>query len=49
MWIEAINKDYYATYPGITPERVRKYIPKSEYMEIGHMKHLQQGIIITKK
>ena len=29
-WIEAINKIYYYTCPGITPERVIKYLPKSE-------------------
>ena len=49
MWIEAIHKDYYDTCPGITTARVRKYIPKSEYINIGHMRHLQQDIIITKK
>ena len=36
-WIKAIEHGYYASWPGITTELVRKYLPKSIHTAKGHL------------
>ena len=48
-WIKAINRGYYATWPGLTASRVRKYLPQSEETALGHLKQTRQGLRSTSK
>ena len=36
-WIEAINQNLFATFPGLTVDLVNKYLPRSENTVKGHM------------
>jgi len=47
-WIKAINAGNYTTWPGLTSEAVRKYFPKSDETQKGHMKRQRQGVRSTK-
>ena len=48
-WIQAIDRGYFTTWPGLSASRVRKYLPKSEETAKGHMKLVRQGIRSTSK
>lgn len=47
-WIAAIQKGFFATWPGLTADLVRKYLPKSEYTTKVHMKQRFKNIRSTK-
>ena len=49
MWIAAIAKGWYITWPGLTIERVYKYLEPSEHTTMGHMKKIQMKIRPTSK
>ena len=46
-WIEAINRNAYASWPGLTATAVRKYFPESDETMKGHSKGQRQGIRST--
>ena len=48
-WLQAINKGYYITWPGLTPSRVRRYLPKSEETALGHLRLVRQHTRGTSK
>ena len=48
-WIEAINRNYYSGWPGLTAARDRKYLGKVQYYTYGHQRRTKQGIRSTKK
>ena len=43
-WIARIKMGFYATWPGLTAERVEKYLQKSECTTMGHQKLIRQNI-----
>ena len=43
-WIARIDMGFYATWPGLTSARVRKYLQKSEVTTMGHQKLIRQNI-----
>ena len=49
MWIAAIEKGLYITWPGLTVNRVNKYLDPSEHTTISHMKKIQMKIRPTSK
>lgn len=48
-WIKAIENGQFATWPGLTPKLIRKYLPSSEYTAKGHLKQERHGLQSTKK
>ena len=42
-WIQAIWAGYFLTWPGLSPARVRQYLPKSDETVLGHMKLIRQS------
>jgi hypothetical protein len=46
-WLEAIQNGHFATWPSVTVESVRKYLPKSDAMLKGHMNQIQHNISST--
>jgi cell wall assembly regulator SMI1 len=46
-WIKAIHNGHFATWPSITVENVRKYLPKSDATAKGHMNQIRQHIRST--
>ena len=47
-WNKAIDAGYFSTWPGLTSEMVRKYLPKLLATEKGHLKQDRQNILSTK-
>jgi hypothetical protein len=47
-WIKAIKHSNFITWPGLTPETVRKNYPDSDKMQKGHMKQQCQNVQLTK-
>mmetsp|Transcript_13974 Transcript_13974/g.21310 ORF Transcript_13974/g.21310 Transcript_13974/m.21310 type:complete len:173 (-) Transcript_13974:96-614(-) len=48
-WIKAIENNQYTTWPGLTAQLVRKYLPKNPIATIkGHQKYQRQGVRSTK-
>jgi hypothetical protein len=47
-WLKAIQNGHFATWPSITVENVRKYLPKSDATAKGHMNQIRQNIRSTK-
>ena len=47
-WTKAINAGYFATWPGLTSELVRKHLPKLLATAKGHMKQYPKNIRSTK-
>jgi hypothetical protein len=47
-WLKAIKNGQFATWPSITVENVRKYLPKSYATAKGHMNQIRQNIRSTK-
>lgn len=46
-WIEAVNRDLFTGWPGLSSKRIRKYCTKKEEMTIGHQKLIRQNIRST--
>ena len=46
-WIKAIKAGFFATWPGLTENLVKKHLPKSIATAKGHLKQEQQGIRST--
>jgi hypothetical protein len=46
-WLKAIQNGHFATWPSVTVENVRKYLPKSDAMVKGHMNQISQNIWTT--
>jgi hypothetical protein len=46
-WIKVIEADYFATWPGLTADLVRKHLPKSIPTAKGLMRHERQGLRST--
>ena len=49
MWIAAIAKGRYITWPGLTVDRVNKYLDPSEHTTMEHMKKIRMKIRPTNK
>ena len=47
-WIKAINNNQFATWPGLTADAVRKYLPDSTATAKGHMKKTPAGVRSTR-
>ena len=47
-WTKAINAEYFATWPGLTSELVRKHLPKLLETAKGHLKQDRKNIRLTK-
>jgi hypothetical protein len=43
-WLKAIRNGNFETWPSITVENVRKYLPKSDATAKGHMNQIRQNI-----
>ena len=48
-WIQAIDLGFFATFPGLTPQLINKYLPKSISTAKGHMKLHQKNLRSTKQ
>ena len=48
-WIQAIQRGYYISWPGLTASRVQRYLPKSEETALGHLKLTRHGTRSTTK
>jgi hypothetical protein len=48
-WLKDIQNGHFATWPSITVENVRKYLPKSYATSKGHMKQIRQNIRSTQQ
>jgi hypothetical protein len=46
-WLKAIQNGHFATWPSVTVENVRKYLPKSYATSKGHMNQIRQNIRST--
>jgi hypothetical protein len=46
-WLKAIQNGHFATWPPVTVENVRKYLPKSEATAKGHKNQIRQNIRST--
>jgi hypothetical protein len=46
-WLNAIQNGHFATWPSVTVENVRKYLPKSDATSKGHMNQIRQNIRST--
>ena len=47
-WIKAIQKGYYISWPGLTANNVRRYLPKSPITARGHIEQLCKNTNSTK-
>ncbi len=47
-WYKAVKAGNFITWPGLTPEAVRKHFPESDETQQGHMKKQSQGVRSTK-
>jgi hypothetical protein len=45
--LKAIQNGHFATWPYVTVENVRRYLPKSDAMVKGHITHIRQHIRST--
>ena len=48
-WVRAINAGFFATWPGLTADLVKKYYRRTEETEKGHMKADRKNVRSTKK
>ena len=48
-WIQAIEKGFYATWPGLTVQAVRRYLPKSIITTMGHLDQQRKNKQSTKE
>ena len=42
-FISAVEKGYYASWPGLTVAAIRRHFPESEELQKGHMKAHKSG------
>eukprot|EP00957_Ditylum_brightwellii_P135003 10293686-Ditylum_brightwellii.AAC.1 len=47
-WIKAIQKGYNISWPGLTANNVRRYLPKSSITARGHIDQLRKNTNSTK-
>jgi hypothetical protein len=47
-WLKAIQNGHFATWPSITVENVRKYLPKYDATAKGHVHQIRQNVCSTK-
>jgi hypothetical protein len=47
-WYKAVQAGNFITWPGLTPEAVRKHFPESDETQQGHMKKQRQGVRSTR-
>eukprot|EP00804_Cyclotella_cryptica_P007932 CCRYP_019848-RA/>CCRYP_019848-RA protein AED:0.05 eAED:-0.05 QI:0/-1/0/1/-1/1/1/0/1335 len=47
-WIKAINNNQFASWPGLTADAVRQYLPDSTATAKGHMKKTPAGVCSTR-
>ena len=47
-WKAAVNKGFYIGWPGLTTERITKYLPKSPHTTMGHQQLKRQHVQSTK-
>jgi hypothetical protein len=47
-WYKAVKAGNFITWPGLTPEAVRKHFPESDKTQQGHMKKQCQGVRSTR-
>ena len=48
-WIDAVNRGYFASWPGLKADLIRRHFPESEETQKGHMRAARSGIRSTKK
>ena len=48
IWVKAIKKNHFTTWPGLTEQLVSKHLPKSVATAEGHLNQEQQGLQSTK-
>jgi hypothetical protein len=46
-WLKSIQNGQFSTWPSLTVDNVRKYLPKSDEMVKGHVNHIRQHISST--
>ena len=47
-WIQAIQKGHFRTWPGVTVDAIKQYLPKSEATTLGHLDQQRKNIQSTK-
>ena len=47
-WIQAVKKGHSKTWPGVTVEAIKRYLPKSEATTMGHLDQQRKNIQSTK-
>ena len=47
-WIQAIETGFYTSWPGLTPDLVKKHLPKSPATVKGHLRQIRQNLRSTK-
>ena len=47
--VRTIKKNFFITFPGLTPDLISKNLPVSEETEMGHMNQERQGLQSTSK
>ena len=48
IWIQAIKKGHFRTWPGVTVDAIKQYLPKSEATTLGHLDQQRKNIQSTK-
>ena len=48
-WIQAIKRGHFRTWPGVTVEAIKQYLPKSEATTQGHLDQKRKNVQSTKK
>ena len=47
-WIQAVSKGHFKTWPGVTVEAIKRYLPKSEATTMGHLDQQRKNLQSTK-
>ena len=47
-WIQAIKKGHFRTWPGVTVDAIKQYLPRSEATTLGHLDQQRKNIQSTK-
>ena len=47
-WIQAVKKYHFKTWPGVTVDTIKQYLPKSEATTLGHLDQQRKNIQSTK-
>ena len=48
-WLQAINNKHFASWPGLTAEKLNKYFPESDEVLKGHSRKYKSGLRSTKQ